>query len=637
MRKFKTIIYLQLVFLALISCSRADSVLKDSLNKAGDNKLELEKVLNFYKDNSEDSLKYKAAVFLIENMANHYSYQSVVSGFEGVFDSINKYPMDGFRRGIFEKLMDSVSQKRNIPKPELISDVKTVTSQYLINTIELSFEAWNKIPKKKKASFNDFCNYILPYKNSDEPIEEDAREKLAKKYSWVYKQLENGATLHSIADSIKSEFRFTVVGQMRELYPIPLSISQIEKSRMGVCDDGVNYLVNVFRSLGIISAKEMISHWGNHYSMGHSWLYVKYGDEEYSTDVSRKGDVREEYLGESIPKVNRATYSFQKDFTFSPLAKDVTAEYVPTVNITINNILNTPQSQPVLYVFDRNSQWAPVSYGKCKDENNVYNGIGVNVLYLAANQDGNSINPINYPFFVDNTKKIHFFRPSKFILDSVPLVRKYGLTSAKTKTKMDWMTSLNDNLVQGANNQNFDNAKTLYRISNFNSTHLKKMVLKQQEKFRYVRFYSNKKESFLVKLAFYDAKGKELKGEVVKENNAILKWDNGVFDDDPGSYSGGRDFTLGLKFKKPTLIHSVAFQARNDGNHINTGDEYELFYWDKEWKTLGRQIARDTVLYYSTPANSLLWLKDNTNGKEEHVFTIDKNKKQHWLGFDNYK
>ena len=79
---------------------------------------------------------------------------------------------------------------------------------------------------------------------------------------------------------------------------------------------------------------------------------------------------------ESIPKVNRVTFGSQENFTFSPFAKDVTAQYVPTINITINNILNVPHSQPVLYVFDRNSQWATFSYGKYKDENNTFNNVG---------------------------------------------------------------------------------------------------------------------------------------------------------------------------------------------------------------------------------------------------------------------
>lgn len=627
--------YLCIVALVLVSCNNYSSGTIRALKEAEDNKQELEKVLNFYEEDSVDSLKYKAAVFLIENMSNHYSYKSV-TGFEGAFDSISNYQRGGIRRDVFEKILDSVSQKITLSKPELIPDVKSVTSKYLIDNIELSFKAWNKISKNKRASFDDFCNYILPYKNSDEPIEVDARKNLAQKYSWVHDKLNNGTSIRTIVDSIASEFGHINMVQIRKYYPIPLSISYIEKSRLGLCDDGVNYLVNVFRSLGIICAKDMVSHWGNHHSTGHSWVYVKYGKEEYSTDVAGKVDLKIKYKGESIPKVNRIVYRSQEEFTFSQFAKDVTAEYVPTVNVMIDNVLNKQCSQPVLCVFDRNNQWSPVSRGKYKNEMQLYKNIGVNVLYVAANQDGGNIIPINDPFFIDNTKKIHYFSPSKSILNSVSLVRKCGLSTSRNKTKRDWIKNLNDNLIQGANNQNFHNAKTLYYISNFKSTHFKKIIVKQHEKFKYVRFYSNKKESFLAKLVFYGENGDQLEGDVIKENNDIFKWELGAFDDDSGTFSGGKNFSLGFKLNKPTLIHSVGFQARNDNNHINIGEEYELFYWDKEWKTLGKQVAKDTVLYYSTPANALLWLKDNTNGNEEHVFTINKNKKQQWLGFDNY-
>jgi hypothetical protein len=43
------------------------------LKRAGGNRPELEKVLQHYSVNPGDSLKYKAAVFLIENMPGHYS------------------------------------------------------------------------------------------------------------------------------------------------------------------------------------------------------------------------------------------------------------------------------------------------------------------------------------------------------------------------------------------------------------------------------------------------------------------------------------------------------------------------------------------------------------------------------------
>lgn len=54
------------------SCTKP-SELTMALYLAGDNADELEKVLLHYSGNKNDSLKYKAAVFLIENMQGHYS------------------------------------------------------------------------------------------------------------------------------------------------------------------------------------------------------------------------------------------------------------------------------------------------------------------------------------------------------------------------------------------------------------------------------------------------------------------------------------------------------------------------------------------------------------------------------------
>lgn len=46
--------------------------LEQALIQAGKNRKELEKVLEYYQN---DSLKLRAAQFLIENMPYHYSYQ----------------------------------------------------------------------------------------------------------------------------------------------------------------------------------------------------------------------------------------------------------------------------------------------------------------------------------------------------------------------------------------------------------------------------------------------------------------------------------------------------------------------------------------------------------------------------------
>ena len=62
-------------FLLILSagCRHTDPDLENALRQAGENRSQLEQVLDHYRN---DSLKYKAACFLIANMPGHYSILS---------------------------------------------------------------------------------------------------------------------------------------------------------------------------------------------------------------------------------------------------------------------------------------------------------------------------------------------------------------------------------------------------------------------------------------------------------------------------------------------------------------------------------------------------------------------------------
>ncbi len=69
------ILFSSVLLFLLSSCSGNESeALEQALQMAGDNRAELEKVLAHYSHAPADSLKLRAAVFLIENMPGHYSY-----------------------------------------------------------------------------------------------------------------------------------------------------------------------------------------------------------------------------------------------------------------------------------------------------------------------------------------------------------------------------------------------------------------------------------------------------------------------------------------------------------------------------------------------------------------------------------
>lgn len=80
-------IILLMLQVSFYSCSTATSCsrLESALVFAGDNREELEKVLSHYRD---DSLKFKAAIFLIENMPYYYTYKGEV--LDSFYEALNQ-------------------------------------------------------------------------------------------------------------------------------------------------------------------------------------------------------------------------------------------------------------------------------------------------------------------------------------------------------------------------------------------------------------------------------------------------------------------------------------------------------------------------------------------------------------------
>ena len=64
-----------LTILLLAGCSKDNMYLREALKAAGENRTELEMVLEHYRTEDIDPLKYEAAKYLIANMPAHYSYR----------------------------------------------------------------------------------------------------------------------------------------------------------------------------------------------------------------------------------------------------------------------------------------------------------------------------------------------------------------------------------------------------------------------------------------------------------------------------------------------------------------------------------------------------------------------------------
>lgn len=186
--------------LLAVACRQSYSPeLKRALELAGPNRQELKSVLRHYSRDRADSLKYRAACFLIENMQWHYGPQIKPSDrFWDLFlleDSlvtlrelnpgVEKYEQAarGYKLGA-KKMLIRKAIEESVLNYEMRSDLQTLNSGFLIENIEAAFNVWGR-DWNKDLSFEDFCEYILPYRFHDEAVC-PMREKLSKFFNKLY-------------------------------------------------------------------------------------------------------------------------------------------------------------------------------------------------------------------------------------------------------------------------------------------------------------------------------------------------------------------------------------------------------------------------------------------------------------------
>ena len=81
---------------------------------------------------------------------------------------------------------------------------------------------------------------------------------------------------------------------------------------------------------------------------------------------------------------------------------------------------------------------------------------------------------------------------------------------------------------------------------------------------------------------------------------------------------------------KQTMVITRKY-PEDETNNIFKGNEYELFYWEGKWKSMGIQTATSNKLYYyNVPSNALYWVRDITVGKQERIFTYENNQQVWW-------
>lgn len=651
--------FVQILFLVtcLISCN-TNKTLESVLKLAGDNRVELEKVLDHYR---EDNIKLKAAIFLIENMPGHYSYKDTayVALYYNTLDSIFTLTDDKTKDSLFKQL----KERHSTSGLEIIKDIEIIEADFLIKNIDDAFSVWQARSFNQDLNFDEFCEYLLPYKVAEtqafEPRDKYFAEKELDKLN--YCQLFKDSRLKA-CELVNHELQNTVKPRLSTENSLPIEVrskmnldSQIPIRRMstlfkipyGTCDDYSDLAADMMRAKGIPVAVDFTPQWPFR-SLGHSWNVL--------VDRSRKNIVFEGCNGRPgmphkedhiMAKVYRRTYSINKeiedinktdtyvpDITRNVFVKDVTEEYMPTVDIKIRVSDYKKSDYSYLAVFD-NINWVPVCWGKNNSGKALFNKVGKGIAYLPVSFGNRGMRAIADPIIISYNGEITNLKPDTVNKQTMVLYRKYPAFPHVYEI----MDRVIGGQIQASDNPEFNNSVVFHTIQKYGVT-AEDLVLNNEKKYRYWRYFSPEgKNCNIAELNFYEKDSiSPHVGEIIGTSGSF--WHDGrnekesVFDGDALTFfdSPWGDSWVGMDFGKPVAIDRVYYLSRNDGNCIEIGDDYELVYWgDNRWKSLGRQKAEKAYLTFpDCPLGALYLLHNHTKGREERIFTYEDGKQVWW-------
>ncbi len=644
------IIYALLVVICLASGCSGDAELDFALEQSGENRRELERVLNNYKG---DNKKYDAAKFLIENMIGAYGYDSKIEEacdeFYGKYDSLMRVHgydsllkvFDYGKMDVWDKQVDSLWADYNARHNDNLEyrevfDLQNISAEYLINEIERAFEAWENNLHTQECSFEEFCEYILPYRHRNGLITGNSRQEFWELHKGKY-FVDGSKELTDEVDSLMYRYRHISHSGFAGMRIPVLSTQAMERLRHGLCEQRCWYNTLLLSSLGMACATDFVPAWGNR-NNSHTWNVVIKNGKSYAFesfwDVDR-WKYKRIYNNQScdsiwgryrLPKVYRYTFKRHLEgpiaddaedianiptFFRNERKKDVSKEYFETADITLD-FDNLDKSVRYVYLCVLNyGNWTPVQWGKIENGKATFDAMGKEVLYMPMYCKNGIMLPCANPIIVNKNGEVENVNPSQETETIV--VSHYSGALAFVKNK-----ELSE-CIGGTVLLNDDN-DTICRFPKeleLNTIRVKSVCDKATKT---VKMKLSKRKIALGRIEFYENTEKGLKKiENITLKNRLPISDKGEYPTfilDKSSSTGYCneistecvEFDLGYKYKKAEVRFCPYLK-----NEFKNDVEYELCYWNGKWKSIGKSFGGGPISFDNVPKGALLIVRPANN------------------------
>lgn len=636
--------------------SEEERMLEHALALSGANRTELEKVLHHYAD---DSLKLEAAKYLIRNMPGHYSYAdtAAIHRYALAVDSVLEYMQGETDYNIVRDSIDQAAYRMGIDRLTKVQDCQIMEADFLIRHIDGAFRDWRCGPWGRHVTFEDFCEWILPYKVEELQPLDDWREGL-KTFCIrglgeldCCDQLRNSplAAAKVLNQNMADSLRPTTGLSVRHAH-IPMAYRT--RIPFAQCGDYARMATSVLRSHGIPVVMEFTPQWAGR-SLGHAWnvLLSDDGREIAFGGISdRIGELHK--MNERMPKVYRHTYACNRELvelnrseSFVPgvfrniFIRDVTGETLQCSDVTLELDKEKCGRHKFAYllVFD-NHDWVPVAYGRIKRGRATFRDMGQHVVYLPAVYDNGLMKPVAAPFVLNYDGTTRTLAADTSRRQDMRLERKYPLM----EYAYSYTPRLKDGEFHASNDATFRTYYTVHRIAEGRPSGQCVEVPDSIPPCRYWRYTNARVATFcsIGEVSLY------VQGDTVRLQGRVIgtdgSWGNSAEHTKETVFDGnvltsfdapsGEGCWAGLDLGRPVKVDHLIYYGRCDGNSVEIGDEYELVYWHEgAWESLGRQTATHVNVHYKdVPAGGLYLLRDHTKGVDERIFTYEEGRVVWW-------
>lgn len=669
----------------------------------GKEKEKLRSVVFYYKYLRFSPQKVEAAKFLIENMKYHTSagmvvsanpeveawreesdalYSSIIAGHSlADFPTDSLWKMQEEHRERMEK--DSLPEVvcSMAPRP----DADVITPLFLIRHIDHAFKVWKSSPFARGLTFDEFKEYILPYRS----IEGYGFNMTGRKYAKLFAGYVRSDTATHVRDAVQ--------GYNQAIYWLRgMNGETKRKGRGGIydlythgkhdCVDVASYGCNILRACGLPVVVEFNVCYrnfsGRHYHCS-VWNKETAQWEEFNAESSLPGKSDLAFM--ETMNVYRQLYGAQRNTPYflrnegetipplldNPCIVDVTSRLRPTTSVTLSMTAATDNRLAYLATFSREfGGTLPVTWGVIDHATQTvtFENVVPDAIYFPVYYQGHNLVPFGAPFYVS----LPDTSEAKPVVSPLPYADYSGeggdtiatLTLTRKFPRKPNMILLSEELVGsrilGANKRDFSDAVTLLTLKRPLPPCFMDYPLERTGRYRYYRFQTSDEHPHAhISMLEWITEKKYGYGNVLpptpahillpsdsikqREDKRLVKllddesWEkmswkaeyDGNMQTAPSAYP---NITLWLK--EPQVVTRVRMAPKSADNGIQRGDRFQLLYWDGDWKSVGAARAEhEYVTFRQVPAGKLYWLRNLNRGKEELPFVLD-NDEQRFIYYD---